>query len=313
MNGEKSPTVSVVLPAFNAEKFVGEAIESILAQDFTDFELIVIDDGSTDGTLEIMRSFDDERVRVVSNSENLGVVKTCNIGIAESRGGYIARQDADDISLPTRLGKQVAYLETHPEVALLGTARKTMLPDGKVKAHKLRLRNPTFEDLLERNCFVHGSVMIRKAVVEAVGGYDELFRFAEDYEFWLRIAKQYATANLPEPLYVLRRHSSRTTWGAAQNMMLDRLLARETALGRVSDEVLVQVRSEGIESYYFHLPKDQKIHYHWRLANTYQRNHRWQEVLGQYLKLNELQGFNLKIMFRVFSLKFRRYKSLGKL
>ena len=303
MNGEKSPAVSVVLPAFNAEKFVGEAIKSILAQTFTDFELIVIDDGSTDGTLEILRSFDDERVRVISNPENLGIVKTCNIGIAESRGDYIARQDADDISLSTRLEKQVAYLETHPEVALLGTARKTMQRNGEVKAHKLRLQNPTFEDLLKRNCFVHGSVVIRKAVVEAAGDYDELFRFAGDYELWLRIAKQYATANLPEPLYILRRHSRRITWESTSQQMLYRLLAREMALGRVPDGVLAQVRSEGIESYYHHLPKNNKIQYHKRLANTYQRNRRRQEELEQHRKLRKLMGFNVVNEIKIFRLK----------
>ncbi len=309
MNGESAPTVSVVLPAFNAEKFVGEAIESILAQTFTDFELIVIDDGSTDSTLGILRSFDDDRVRVISNPENLGIVKTRNIGIAKARGDYIAVQDADDLSLPTRLGKQVVYLETHPEVALLGSARKTLLPNGAVRAHKLRLQKPTFEDLLKRNCFVHGSVMIRKTALEAVGGYNDLFRFAEDYELYLRIAAKYATANLPEPLYVLRRHSRRTTWKSTPQMMLYRLLAREMALGRVSDEALVRVRSKGIESYYCHLPKDQKIHYHRRLANTYQRNRRRQEALDQYGQLRKLMGFNFANAVKILCLKFAQSRN----
>ncbi len=237
----------------------------------------------------------------------MGLMKSLNIGIAESRGDYIARQDADDISLPERLEKQFQYLQKHPEVALLGTARKTLYDNGAVKENKLKLENPTFEDMLKSNYFVHGSVMIRKEVLTAVGGYNELFRSSEDYDLWLRITKKFPAANLAEPLYIIRRHSGRATWKLTNETMLYRLLARDLALENVGDEALSQIRDEGIQSYYRHLSDKDKIHFHKRLANTYERNKRHREALGEYLQLKQLQGFRLKTMFRILSLKLRNH------
>ena len=109
------------MPAYNAEKYINEAIDSILAQTFTDFEFIIIDDGSTDSTCAIVESYSDSRIRFFKNEHNLGVAATLNRGLDLARGEYIARMDADDISLPTRFEKQAAYMDSHPDVVVCGT------------------------------------------------------------------------------------------------------------------------------------------------------------------------------------------------
>ena len=297
--------VSVIMPAFNAEKYVAEAAKSIFDQTFTNFELIVVNDGSTDRTLEILNAIADDRLRILSNDNNMGVVKSTNKGIAEARGRYIARQDADDISLPERLQKQFEYLEQHPEIALLGTGRKTMSGTGTFKKQKTILERPTFKDLLKGNCFTQGSVMIRKKALEVVGNYNELFHLSEDYELWLRIAKQFSVANLPEALYILRRHSESVSWKYIHILVLYRLLAKELAQGKVRDEMLSQIRKEGIESCYQHLSRENKIFYHQKLATSYKHLHRHSESLQQYLRLQELQGLKWNYIRNILRLKLR--------
>lgn len=124
LNTEHLPAVSVILPVLNEEKYVHEAVESILSQTYSDFELIVVDDDSTDGTLEILRHDSDYRVRILSNGRNLGITKSLNAEISAARGRYIARQDVDDVSLPGRLEKQIEYMKKHPQIAVLGAASR---------------------------------------------------------------------------------------------------------------------------------------------------------------------------------------------
>ena len=115
------PKVSVVMPAYNAEAYIGAAMESILSQSFGDFEFLILNDCSTDGTEAIIQSYDDPRIVYIKNEKNMGVAATLNKGLAAAQGEYIARMDADDFSLPQRFEKQVAYLDAHPEVVVLGT------------------------------------------------------------------------------------------------------------------------------------------------------------------------------------------------
>ncbi len=134
------------MPAYNAERYIREAIESILNQTFSDFELIVINDGSTDGTLECIRSFGDERIKIINNKQNLGIIRSRNIGLQASRGEYIAKMDADDISLNTRLQRQVNYLDQHPEVAVI--ACKLAVMDESGHQHQpTNSRNPSENQL----------------------------------------------------------------------------------------------------------------------------------------------------------------------
>lgn len=201
------PGVSVVLPVYNCPHYVGAAIESILAQTYTDFELIVVDDGSTDDTPAVLRSYSDPRLRVVTQA-NGGAAAAANHGIELARGRYIARQDQDDMSFPTRLARQVEFLDASPACALVGTWASIWVenqPTARVHAHPGDNARLQFE-LLFDNPIVQSSVMLRKSALDRVGVYstDRARQPPEDFELWSRIARQYEVANLPEVLHIYR-------------------------------------------------------------------------------------------------------------
>ena len=208
-----SPQVTVLLPVRNGSAHLSAALDSIFAQTFSDFELLVIDDGSTDRTPEMLRAVSDPRLRVVTNPQNIGLVPTLNRGLELARGEFVARQDHDDISLPERLQKQVRYLQAHPDCVLLGTEAVQTDARGR-KAFRL-LRPRDAEDirwyLCFDNAFIHSSVMFRRERVrQEFGGYAPSFH-SEDYALWSRIARARPTANLPEPLLLYREHGSSVT------------------------------------------------------------------------------------------------------
>lgn len=207
MSNKELPLVSVVMSVYNAERYVGEAIESILGQSFRDFEFIIINDSSTDRSGEILHSFQDERIISVKNAENIGLTKSLNKGLQMAKGEYIARMDADDISLPERLEKQVCFLEAHPEVGLVGSAVIYIDPDGKELGVQ-RVRPEDFHQaLLDIDfCWEHSATMFRAVCVETVGPYREEFKYAQDYDLWLRIAEKFDLDVLREPLIKSRLH-----------------------------------------------------------------------------------------------------------
>jgi glycosyltransferase involved in cell wall biosynthesis len=200
------------MTVYNAESYLGEAVDSILAQTFADFELIVIDDGSTDGSTAILRDYvgRDERIRLTSRP-NTGVVRAANEGIAQARGRYLARMDADDIALPQRFARQVAYLEAAPDCVLLGSRVTLIDPYGSpvaVSGQKLT------HDQIERELLTGGggwavvqpSAMMRTDAVRAAGGYRGSVNMSEDHDLFLRLAERGRVANLEEPLLKYRRH-----------------------------------------------------------------------------------------------------------
>ncbi len=203
----RAPRISVVLPAYNAEAYLREAVQSVLDQSYSDFELIVLNDGSTDGTAEILESFNDPRLHVV-HQENLGLALTLNKGIALARGEFIARQDADDVALPERFERQVEYLDLHPSCALLGTG-SMILEDRQLTArrHKHPTNNGELQmRLLFDSFFVHSSVMLRRSALSRVGMYptDPERHPPEDFDLWIRMAREFEVANLAEPLVMYR-------------------------------------------------------------------------------------------------------------
>jgi len=245
------PRVSVVMPVHNGELYLREALESILKQTFGDFEFIIIDDGSTDATRDILRSYADPRIRLVYNEHNIGLTKSLNKGLGLAQGEYIARQDADDISHPERLAKQVEVLDNNPGVSILGTAYQRIdsqaLPLGTVEVltDNVELQN----NLLVGDCFCHGSVAMRKRDVETVGKYNEAMEPAEDYDLWLRMSERSEVANLPEVLYSYRLHPQSVSATRALEQRGCARLAVEKALERrfreygsalVSDEALAK-------------------------------------------------------------------------
>ena len=202
-----NPAVSVVLSVRNGGSDLPIALDSILNQSFSDFEVIAINNGSTDGTRRFLDQIADPRVRVF-HQEDRGLAAALNRGISLSRGRYIARQDHDDLADPSRIAKQVAFLGAHPAHGLVGTRAEIWVgdtPSGRFHDHPTEDEILKF-DLLFNNPFVHSSVMIRKAALDQVGVYsaDPARQPPEDYELWSRISRRYRVANLPERLTVYR-------------------------------------------------------------------------------------------------------------
>ena len=206
------PTVSVVMTVYNTAPYVAEAVEAVLAQTFSDFEFIVIDDGSDDGSTDILMRYErrDARVRLVSRP-NTGIVKAANEGIGLARGRYLARADSDDVCLPRRFEEQVRYLDAHPECVALGTRVTVVDPYGSpvhVSAQKLTHAEIDAELLTSNGgwAIVQPSVMMRTDAVRRVGGYRGTHNVSEDHDLFLRLAEAGEVANLAEPLVKYRRH-----------------------------------------------------------------------------------------------------------
>lgn len=203
------PKISVVMSAYNAERFIGEAIASILNQTWKDFEFVIVNDGSTDGTADVIRSFDDSRIRFVEQ-ENQGAIRSLNRGIMMARGEYIARFDADDIAMPHRLERQLAFLETHSGCAMVGSPVIQIDEDGreiKVERYPLGYREIK-ENLWIDVPFAHPTVMFRKAAFLKAGLYREKLEPVDDYDLWFRMAELFDIENIDEPLCKMRKHIS---------------------------------------------------------------------------------------------------------
>ncbi|MCK9267047.1 glycosyltransferase [bacterium] len=198
--------ITVLMAVYNGEKYVREAIESILSQTFKDFEFLIVDDGSDDSTPRILAEYKDSRIKIVRNPKNIGLAASLNTGIKLSSGKFIARQDADDISMPERLERQVSFIHNKKDIALVGTWVLTINSNGeKVDKVIYPCDDATIrKNIVVRNQFAHGSVMYRKGAVVSAGCYNELFRFSEDYNLWLRLVEFGEAANIPEFLYKWR-------------------------------------------------------------------------------------------------------------
>lgn len=198
--------ISVVMTVHNGERFLREAVDSILDQTYRDFEFLIIDDGSTDATPDILAAYRDPRLRVVT-AQRGGRVKSLNRGVGTSREEYVAIMDADDISMPRRLELQTTWLNDHPRTAVLGTGTLEIDENGRaIGQHYNPTDALTIEQSLLRGvmCPCHSSAMFRKTCFDAVGGYRDGFLRAEDYDLWLRMAERYDIESLPEILFQRR-------------------------------------------------------------------------------------------------------------
>ena len=211
-----SPKVTVVIPAYNREKYIAAAIDSILRQSFPHFELLLLDDGSTDESVAIMRTYTDPRVRVVCNETNLGVPKTRNRGLELARGEYIAMLDSDDYAYPERLARQVAFLDRHQDYAVVGSWVSVMKEQRSPK--KIGILPVSADDVRARLLFhcslSQASIMARTAVLQDYK-YREQYVVCEDFDLWMRLAKTYKLANVPEFLVCRRMHAGRITYEKA--------------------------------------------------------------------------------------------------
>lgn len=206
------PKISVILPAYNAEKYIKEAIDSVLLQTYRDFELIILNDCSKDNTEQIIRSYEDDRIVYLKNQVNMGVAATLNRGLAAATGEYIARMDADDVSLPRRFEMQAAYLDTHPDVAVLGTALERFGEGIPTQIRRFSQNSAQMKaDMLFACGLAHPSVMMRRQVILGLGGYDLEFEGMEDYELWCRVSQEHQVAALDEVLLRYRIHPQQVT------------------------------------------------------------------------------------------------------
>lgn len=202
----KEPEVTVLMSVYNGEKHLREAVESILNKTFSDFEFLIINDGSTDRTLDILESYNDTRI-IVINQKNIGLAKSLNKGIAMAKGEYIARLDSDDISMPHRLEKQLEFMNNHKEIHLLGASAEII--DEKGIHIDDCIFNVTSELLFYRliygNYFIHSSAFFNKEYILGIGGYTEKILYVEDFDLWSRVSRSKNIIILPEKLVKLRK------------------------------------------------------------------------------------------------------------
>jgi glycosyltransferase involved in cell wall biosynthesis len=230
--------ISVVLSIYNGEKFLKEAVDSILSQTFSAFEFIIINDGSTDSTDEIISQYTDSRIVYINNPTNRGLTNSLNIGLSRSRGKYIVRMDGDDIALPNRLQVQFDYMETHPETGICGSStnlfyeNKTKKQRVDFAADDLKIRAFTFF----QSPFCHPSVIIRKEVLDQHHlKYPENYYRAEDYGLWIELLKYTKGANILSVLLHYRKHEESET-AIADKKIEDRI----EVVKRVQEQYLRQ-------------------------------------------------------------------------
>lgn len=223
--------VSVVLPVYNASPYLSQAIQSILSQTYQGLELIIIDDASTDNSWATITQFaqKDKRIRAIKNDVNLKLSKTLNRGIEIARGTYIARMDADDISLPDRLEKQVAYMDMHPEVGISGGNMEIMHADGKVFAKRTYHLNDhdIRSHIFRYSPYSHPLIIMRKDILDKIGGYKDEYNPAEDYELYFRIGTASKFGNLSDTLLKYRIVEKSMTTGSTRKMELKTLEVRK--------------------------------------------------------------------------------------
>jgi glycosyltransferase involved in cell wall biosynthesis len=202
------PTVTVLMPVYNCELYIKEAIDSILSQTFSDFEFLIIDDASADGTVSIIKSYIDSRIKFIEKPLNTGLINSLNLGLQMAKGNYIARMDGDDISLSERFAKQVAFLNANQDITVCGSWYTVIGTDTTVQL-------PEHHDaiklaFLKGNCMAHSSIMMRKQSMDGLPiVYDSSKETVEDFDLWVRLALQGSLLhNLQEVLFQYRMHNS---------------------------------------------------------------------------------------------------------
>lgn len=258
-----NPKVTVLMSIYNGERNLHEAIDSILNQTFENFEFLIVNDGSTDATTLILQGYSDPRIKIITNEKNVGLTRSLNKGLRMARGRYVARMDADDVSLPQRLGRQVEFLDRNEKIGAVGTAVKNIDKNRRfLGKHYVRGDHAILRAyLLINNIFRHPTLMIRRDLVEEIGGYDESLFFGQDYDLLWRLGRVTELANLPDALLLYRMEGNYCTLCNRQNQMRDAFkislkAVRESLKGRSLD-------SEAYERFWWH--------FHWFLVNRYEK------------------------------------------
>ena len=295
------PKITVLMPVYNAELFLEQAIESILKQTYRDFEFLILDDGSTDRSSRIIGSYKDPRIRIKKNEKNIGYTRTLNRGLRSARGEYIARLDADDASLEGRLEAQAAFLDSRARIAVVGTWAHTMDQQGRrtgLYRGRLEGYSEYLFSLLERSTpLYHPSVMYRRKAVLSVGSYNPALEPAEDFDLWTRLALAgYGAHIIKKPLCEYRIHSGQ------QSTMNRRIQRRK---GIHTQEKLLERFSNGFSPRHlrFFFENDDRL---WREIPSFREMTRLVRALstlaagmGSELGLSTNQFFALKDRIRI--------------
>jgi hypothetical protein len=226
------PLVSVVMSVYNGEAYLDEAIRSVLNQRYREFEFIIVNDGSTDCTAEILAEYQRQEHRIlIHTQENRGHAASLNHACHRARGQYLAEMDADDRCFPDRLERQVEFLEQHPEVALVGGAVWVITREGRwLRAEVCPVEDAEIRQALSERCpFFHSTVMMRKAAFDGVGGYRPAFEDAEDLDLFLRLSERYSLANLPVPVGCYRVYAGQISQSSLKRQMMADVAARAAA------------------------------------------------------------------------------------
>jgi len=218
---ERPPLVSIVIPLDNGEKYLAECLDSVFAQTYPNWELVIINDGSSDGTENVILRYQDKRIKYLPNHTNKGIIFSLNRGLQESNGVYIARLDADDVALPSRIEKQVEFLTKNPEYVMCGTYFQTIDSSGRfLKKVEFPANNRDAQSfLLLHNCFCHSSIMMRTNIAKELR-YDENFQICEDYDLWVRISRIGKIINLPEFTTLYRVHENNISTRKSEIMFM---------------------------------------------------------------------------------------------
>ena len=214
---ESRPMLSVLMPVYNAEQYLIESIESVLAQSYLDFEFIIINDGSCDNSEEIILGFPDARIRYFNNTKNLGVIEALNYGLQLARGKYVARMDADDIAISTRFERQIQYLEDNPEVTMVGSFIETIEPSPTIISYPTDAKAVAGE-LYFHCCIAHPTLMMRMKTIRSRGIFYPQVPSAEDYGLYMSLMPGVKIENIPAVLlrYRLHAHQISTRFSAQQ-------------------------------------------------------------------------------------------------
>ncbi len=243
---QQNPVISVIMPVYNSEKTLEQAVRSVLKQTFGQFELIAVEDGSSDGSWPLLQKLasEDSRIRAFKNEHNLGLMKTLNRAIALAQTDLLARLDSDDEMRATRLEKQKKFLEQNQNVAVVGSWYTFMgRNESYDKLYRLPVTSAEIESqLLLDNPICHSSVMVRKPALLEVGGYRNEFRNSEDYDLWLRLSKLHKLANIAEPLIRVRLSLAGNSIAHRDQMRVFHDLAKASYLW--PDKTLTELRTE---------------------------------------------------------------------
>lgn len=248
-----SVPITVLLPVFNAGCHLEETIKSLLRQTFSSFEILVINDGSTDNSGAIIRSIGDKRIRLIENSNNRGVADTLNRGIKLATGRYIVRMDADDVCMPTRLEKQWHFMEAHPEVGISGTWIRYFGEQPPLLERKPAESEVIKAYILFDTPLFHPTVIMRKSFLNQYAlRYDAAFHRTEDYDLWSRAARFFPLGNIPEPLLKFRCHGKSVTSTATLSMRMQTLEIMKRELSHIGMS-----------------PSDDELTFHYRIGKGY--------------------------------------------